>query len=127
MSSNINKPSWTKKLIKTLQYITSCNLGWFLNTNKSKSAEIDCNLCGKVFPSLNHFFKHKKIEHVTTVQQCKNETSNSCQYGAEKCWYRQNLITSNEENNVNQEVIKKIFNMMEQFTKRILNLENKQN
>ena len=30
----------------------------------------------------------------------------------------------NKENNDNQEVIEKLFNMMEQFTERIFNLEN---
>ena len=101
------------------------DLCWFLHTNSSKSCEIDCNICGKVFTTLNQFLNHKKIEHVASVQQCTHEKNNSCPYGAKKCWYLHSLPENNEVNNVNQEVIEKIFNMMEQFTKRILNLENK--
>jgi hypothetical protein len=58
------------------------------------------------------------------VQQCKHEQNNSCPYGAGKCWFLHSLPTNNEVKNVNQEVIEKIFNMMEKFTERILNLEN---
>ena len=100
------------------------DLCWFLHTNSSKSSEIDCNICGKVFTTRNQFLNHKKMEHVTSVQQCKHEKRNSCPYGAKKCWYLHSLPENNGINNVNQEVIEKIFNMMEQFTKRILTLEN---
>ena len=80
--------------------------------------------CGKVFTTLNQFLNHKKIEHVTSVQQCKHEKNNSCPYGTQKCWYLHSLPKNNEVYNVNQEIIEKIENMMERFTERILNLEN---
>ena len=97
---------------------------WFLHTNTPKSVEVDCNICGKVFPNINHVLNHKKIDHIISVQQCKNETRNSCKYGAKKCWYRHKSQTSNEENNFHEDVIEKLFNMMEKFTERILSLEN---
>ena len=107
----------------------NCEFGddqcWFLHTNKSKDFEIDCKICGKLFTNLNQFLNHKKNEHATSVQQCKHEKNNSCPYGPQKCWYLHSLTKNNEVNNVNQEVIEKIFNMMEQFTDRILNLENR--
>ena len=106
----------------------NCELGdsicWFLHMKTSKSGEVDCNICGKVFPNINNFLKHKKIEHVTSVEECKNGKSNSCKYGDQNCWYRHNSQTNSKENNVNQEVIEKLFNMMEKFTERIFNLEN---
>ena len=78
----------------------------------------------KICPNINHLLNHRKKDHVTSVHQCKNERSSSCKYGAQNCWYRHNSQTNNKENNVNQEVIEKLFNMMEQFTERIFNLEN---
>ena len=100
------------------------NVCWFLHTNTSISAEVDCNLCGKVFLNIDQLSNHKKIEHVISVQHCKNEKSNGCKYGDQKCWYRHDSQADNNINNVNEEVIEKIFNMMEQFTNRILTLEN---
>ena len=97
---------------------------WFLHMDTSKPGEIVCNICKKVFPNIDHSLKHKKMDHVTSVEDCKNERNNSCRYGAQNCWYRHNSNAKNEENNVNQEVIEKLFYMMEQFTERILNLEN---
>ena len=38
--------------------------------------------------------------------------------------FKHSLPTNNEVKDVNQEVIEKIFSMMEKFTERILNLEN---
>jgi hypothetical protein len=105
-----------------------CELGdsvcWFLHTNTYKSSEVDCNICGKIFPNIKYFLKHKKIDDVTSVEECKNERSGSCKYGVQNCWYRHNSQTNNKENNVNLEVIEKLFNMMEQFTERIFKLEN---
>ena len=52
-------------------------------------------------------------------------------FGRMKCWFNHEEYESsndirNEENatNVNQEVIDKIFDMMENFTKRIIEIEN---
>ena len=100
------------------------NACWFLHTDASKSGEVDCSICGKLFPNINHLLNHKKKDHVISVEQCKNERSSSCKYGAQNCWYQHNLKTNNEGNDVNKEVIEKLFKMMEQFTERIINLEN---
>ena len=95
---------------------------WFLHTNTS--SEIDCNFCGKVFLNIDQLLNHKKNDYSFSIQQCKHEKSNACKYGAQKCWYRHISQTNNEETHVNEEVIEKLFSMMEQFTKRIMNLEN---
>jgi hypothetical protein len=44
------------------------DLCWFLHSNTSKSCEINCNICGKVFTTLNQFLSHKKIEHITSYK-----------------------------------------------------------
>ena len=106
----------------------NCELGdsacWFLHTNTSKSWEVDCNICEIIFPNINQFLKHKKIEHVTNVDECKNYRNDSCKYGENNCWYRHYLQSMNKVNDINQEVSEKLFYMMEQFTVRLLDLEN---
>ena len=41
---------------------------WFLHENTSKSDEINCDICGKVFPNINYVSNHKKIKHELSVQ-----------------------------------------------------------
>ena len=43
------------------------NACWFLHTDASKSGEVDCSICGKLFPHINHLLNHKKKDHVTSV------------------------------------------------------------
>ena len=70
--------------------------------------------------------KHKKSEHVATVIECRNPSSESCSYGEQTCWFRHDLPVVNNEldNNKNEEVTEKIFKMMEKCTLRIIDLEN---
>lgn len=103
------------------------NACWFLHTKTSNSDQVDCTICGQVFPNINHLLNHKKKNHIESVQHCKNDLSSSCKYGYQNCWYKHNIPTDNELNNVNQEVIEKLFKMMEQFTERIVHLENQTN
>ena len=70
---------------------------------------------------------YKKREHVLTVPPCKNTMKGLWWYGADKCWFRHTETgTCNEPNDIikNPEITEKIFQMMETFTKRIVQLEN---
>ena len=61
-----------------------------------------------------------------TVPPCKNAIEGSCWYGSDKCWFK-HTETETEPNiiNKNQGITEKIFKMMETFTQRIMQLENK--
>ena len=63
-----------------------------------------------------------------TVPVCRNSANKNCWYGAEKCWFRHGDNEANHEHNVineNEEITVKIFGMMENFTKKIMEIENK--
>ena len=55
-----------------------------------------------------------------TVKECKNK---ECRFGEQSCWYH-HANKVNLEKKDNQEITEKIFNMMETFTNRIVNIEN---
>ena len=105
------------------------NKCWFIHEEKTESTEYTCKLCGKAFLNLPDLMKHKKANHIQTVQVCKN---GMCIYG-KNCWFKHEgseriekgpLHENNEDViNVNNEDIQRIMKMMETLTKRIVNME----
>ena len=87
-------------------------------------AGLKCNVCGKSFENINCLFQHRKYDHIKEGQLCKNHISNTCKYGAHKCWFRHENENSIEGKEENSELTEKLFKMMEKFTERIMNLEN---
>ena len=53
--------------------------------------------------------------------------TNTCKYGSERCWFHHGdlIDTTKDKNskNVNEELIEKIFQMMEKFTQQIVNMK----
>jgi hypothetical protein len=93
--------------------------------------EYKSRICEKVFKAKAEFMKHRRHEHVERVPVCRDALNGTCQFGNIKCWFNHEDIENfngNENmkngNNFNQEVIDKIFDMMENFTKRIMEIEN---
>ena len=72
--------------------------------------------------------KHKKEKHTESVPFCKQ--LNSRIFGP-RCWYRHNNENmNNEENNEpasNNELLKKLINMMEIFSHKIISIEKNMN
>ena len=90
-----------------------------------------CKACEEVFKVKSEFMKHRRHEHVESVPLCRDASNGSCQFGKVKCWFnhQEEEIPNGNRNmengmNVNQEVIDKIFDMMENFTRRIMEIEN---
>ena len=80
---------------------------------------INCKFCDEVFESLNDLMKHMKTNHRENI------------FGSEKCWFQHkkdevddNYDPVKNNNFENNEVIQKIFKMMETMTQRILDIEN---
>ena len=76
---------------------------------------------------------HRKHEHVKEVPQCTKSANGTCWFDAKTCWFHHEEIERTNDkrngdelkNNIyNEEMIEKIFNMMEVFTQRILKLES---
>ena len=71
---------------------------------------------------------HNKDQHTDTVPFCRQ--FDNCMFGA-RCWYKHDLenVKNGEMNNsnTNNELIKKLIDMMEKFSNRIVNIENNMN
>ena len=103
---------------------------WFLHSNTSKS-EMICNICEKHFPCQSEYLTHRKKYHKQIVPRCRNLQNGKCGYTNENCWFNHNENEENdieiEENKQNNEVIQKIFQMMENFTREIIKLKEMNN
>ena len=57
-------------------------------------------------------------------ENVKIRLKKSCWYGHEKCWFQHDDIENTEnEKSTNKEITSKLFDMMETFTQRIINIE----
>ena len=94
-------------------------LCWFIHSSQNgEPAVVNCNNCSETFHGFTDYLHHKKREHVETVKECKNK---ECRFGEQSCWYHH----ANHAKKDNQEITEKIFSMMETFTNRIMNIENR--
>ena len=63
------------------------------------------------------------------VEKCRNADTNNCRYSDNECWFiHENDLNENnqtDKNDVENDMIKKIFDMMATFEARILYLESK--
>ena len=108
-------------------YGSSC---WFLHDQNLKTTmpEYKCGICSEILENENDLMKHKKINHTESVPYCKQ--INSCMFGP-RCWYRHDGVNvDNEEMNdpaTNSELLKKLIDMMEIFSNKIVNIEKNMN
>ena len=87
--------------------------------------------CEQTFMLRSDFMIHRKKGHIESVPKCKEEIEN-CQFGAIKCWFRHieheyetaKYDTTNR-NEKSQDILEKIFDMVEKSPERVIHLENK--
>ena len=69
------------------------------------------------------------------VPNCKNILKGECKYSEDKCWFNHHSISKQNENktetiekNANEEriVLKKLLDMVEKITERVLTIEKNQ-
>ena len=65
---------------------TNC---WFIHRNEGPKPKINCKICDKDFLIRSEYLIHRKINHPSTVQLCRNE---ECKYG-DNCWFLHQAIT----------------------------------
>ena len=101
---------------------------WFSHAQAADSVRkvFECHYCSEKFNFHSEFMTHKKKQHTESVPRCREEIN--CRFG-EKCWFlhfnSENLNVY--ENGKNQDYLEKLFDMVEKFTNRIIQLENKIN
>ena len=87
--------------------------------------EFKCSLCGQTFNFKPDFMKHRKTEHPNNISFCKTYNNGTCNFGSEKCWYKHvEKQTEVEEIDDNNEMITRLFDMMEKFAERFELIEN---
>ena len=64
--------------------------------------------------------QHKKSEHRAQVQMCRNTDK----YPFQNCWFRNGTNKCDEQNDQKQDITEQMVNMLENFTQRIMKLEN---
>ena len=116
-----------------------CSFGnecWFrhdINSTESPP-EYNCNFCEETFKTKSEFMKHKKIKHFASVKKCENDLIGTCQYNYQKCWFihKNSNVNSDiqidtnmeDEDNEKYSMIKELKDMVENYTERIIKLEN---
>ena len=71
--------------------------------------------------------KHRKSKHKSDIEKCSFASGGVCKFGADKCRYSHNNNDNYayQEKSNNQEIVDKLFQMMEKMTDIILYIENK--
>ena len=82
-----------------------------------------CSLCGKAFNSKRDFMEHRKIEHLDKVSECKEKKNGWCRFVNEECWFKHNDESKNSGIE-NSDMMKRLFDMMEAFSKRMAFMES---
>ena len=96
--------------------------------DSSSSTKIKCNDCDETFSIQPLYRIHKKQHHQKSVPLCNNTANGLCKYGKNNCWFIHENITETTENKTeNNEVIQKLFTIMEAMTERLSSLEKLNN
>ena len=85
--------------------------------------EYKCGFCNETYQNKAEFMHHRKTEHIKYVQACRD--SSWCKLG-DACWYKHSKHEVNneiEEQN-NQNMMKRLFDVIEKYGERIGNIEN---
>ena len=89
---------------------------WFLHIKSNETFR--CNKCDKTFQTKSQFMQHRKKQHKTMVQMCKNGPL--CVF-SHSCWFRHEMVET-IENDANIENEKVSINFLEKCKRK--NLEN---
>ena len=76
---------------------------------------------GKIFGVQAKLLEHRRKHHSNSVKTCRNLSTDTCKYGHSKCWFNHNESADNNEMKnseklkANEEVIERIFKLMEKI------------
>ena len=101
---------------------------WFKHDDISLPV-YNCNLCDKTFRTKSEFMKHKKNDHAENVAKCENNKDGTCRFSSTSCWFHhendQNKSKILSDSNMeNSSIIKRLMDMVENYTERTIKLES---
>ena len=85
----------------------------------------------KTYSQVTDFMRHRRCTHFDMVPQCFHMSQGMCFFGEEKCWFKNenNAQPHTNENKKdiyeNETVTQQILDMMEKFTTRLIEREEK--
>ena len=104
---------------------------WFKHDEifKHSNPDYECNICENKFKTKRALMKHKKEQHIEIIPICKYSKNGCCMFRPINCWFNHKNIHETQKNHFNNdmennEMIRKLFDMMEQFTNRLVKIEN---
>ena len=108
---------------------------WFLHDQSRQIEKIKCMFCEHSFDSKHELMNHRKKDHPTRVKQCNNEENGNCQHGPRLCWYNHNKkhevdvheSIQLEQNIQANDMMQKLFDMMENVCHRLVVIESERN
>ena len=112
----------------------NCTFGdascWFLHSESEETnttPEWNCSLCEKEFRCHSEFLRHRKQDHGHLVPMCRNVDNGLCIFGRKSCWFKHDkhemAFESDNPTKEHNEVIEKVFGMLEKMTERIIQIE----
>ena len=109
---------------------------WWKHEKNMNEDDYSCAHCEKVFRNRGDLMKHRKTKHLEYVSTCSYALNGMCHFSGKNCWFvhedeemEKNKYEKSKDLkhiiNSDNGVSEKIINMMEKFTKRMIDLENR--
>ena len=100
---------------------------WWKHDKCFNEGEFSCSYCEKTFVSRSDLMKHRKNKHIEEVESCTYARNGSCHFSNQDCWFihEENIPTDKMGiKDQNEDIIEKLFTMMEKFSARLMKIEN---
>ena len=61
---------------------------------------IKCNNCGEQFSDKRNLMNHRKLNHLNTVANCRNNLVGKCSFSDKMCWWNHSEISGKQSDSV---------------------------
>ena len=135
------KKDHEEKVVICTEYTTgTCTYNreecWWRHEKNNNEDGYSCADCDKTFKNRGDLMKHRKNAHIESVSTCRHALNGRCHFSSKDCWFihedeRMGKNINEKDNELknletpDNEVTERLMNMMEKFTKRIVELEHK--
>ena len=102
---------------------------FYKHHSENTGEDFQCNLCDNNCLNQLQFLNHRKTYHAHAVPTCRNYSNGSCMYTNDNCWFKHaedshdNKKSEFENENIDKEIIQKLFKMMENFMNQITQMK----
>ena len=94
------------------------------NSSQQMLKEFKCGFCEEVFKHKSDFMNHRKQHHPQSVPACRDNVNGTCRHDTNTCWFIHQDFNNENHDQESTDMMKRLFQMMENFTDRIKQMEN---